>query len=95
MIKHRLNKKIIEQAMAEKKIGLFDLARLLGFSPQLTFYAINRGGKSFAPKIAKVLGIDSDSIIISYQCSLRRGVKRQATKSSNGGGYAEKPPLKG
>lgn len=69
MIKYRLNKEIIEQKMAEKKLGLFDLARILGFSPQLTYYAINHGSKSFAPKIGKALGIEPESIIIS----IRRG----------------------
>lgn len=64
MIKYRLNKEIIERAMAEKKIGLFDLARLLGWSPQLTHYAINHGSKSFASKIAQVLGIKESDLIM-------------------------------
>ena len=63
MIKYRLNKIRIEEEMGRRFLNLADLARLLGWSRQLTHHAINNGGKSFAPKIAAVLGVDPCEII--------------------------------
>lgn len=80
MIKHRLDKEKIELEMMRQHFGLVDLARLLGWSRQLTHHAINNGGKSFAPKIAKVLGIkDPGEIIISVV----KGGKRQDLESQS------------
>jgi len=65
MIKYRLNKDRIEEEMAARQLNLTDLSRLLGWSRQLTFHAINFGSKSFAPKIAKAIGVNPEDIIIS------------------------------
>jgi hypothetical protein len=50
-----------------------DLANALNWSYNKTHHAINNGGKSFAPKIAAVLGIEPESIITS----IRKGGPRQ------------------
>ncbi len=63
MIKYRLNRIKIEEEMEKRFLNLTDLARILGWSRQLTHHAINNGGKSFAPKIAAVLGLDPGEII--------------------------------
>ncbi len=73
MLKYRLDKIKIEEEMGRRFLNLADLARLLGWSRQLTHHAINNGGKSFAPKLAAVLGIEPESIIIS----VRKGGPRQ------------------
>ena len=73
MLKYRLNKIRIEEEMERRLLNLSDLARILGWSRQLTHHAINHGGKSFAPKIAAILGIEPESIITS----IRKGGPRQ------------------
>ena len=50
--------------MVRKNLNLVGLSRLLGFSRQLTHYAINHGSLSFALKIARALGIEPELIII-------------------------------
>ncbi len=77
MLKYRLNKNRIEEEMVKKGLNLTSLARLLGFSLPLTHYALNHGGASFAPKLAAVLGIEPESIIIS----VRKGAPRQDYQS--------------
>jgi len=63
MIKYRLNTQRIIEEMERRFLTVADLARLLGWSRQLAHHAINNGGKSFAPKLAAVLGIDPSEII--------------------------------
>lgn len=65
MLYYRLDKNRIENEMERQMLNYTDLARLLGWSRQLLFYAINHGSKSFAPKIAEALGIMPGEIIIS------------------------------
>ena len=64
MLKYRLNKNRIEEEMVKKNLNLTGLARLIGCSIQLTHYALNHGGVSFALKIARALGIEPEPIII-------------------------------
>ena len=65
MIKYRLNKNRIEEEMEKRLLNYGDLAHLLGWSRSLLYYAVNQGGKSFAPKIAEVLKIERGDIIFS------------------------------
>ena len=67
MLKYRLNKTRIEEEMVKKGLNLAALSRLLGWSRQLTHFAINHGGVSFALKISRILGIEPEEIIISVQ----------------------------
>jgi len=64
MLKFRLNKNRIEEEMVKKNLNLIGLARILGFSRQLTHYALNHGSLSFALKISRALGIEPELIII-------------------------------
>jgi hypothetical protein len=68
MIKYRLDKAKIEAEMEKAFLSHSDLARKLKWSRSLLSYAINRGSKSFAPKIAKALGItDANDIVVSIK----------------------------
>jgi lysophospholipase L1-like esterase len=65
MLIYRLNRIRIEEEMEKRAMNYTDLARLLGWSRQLVNYALYHGGKSFAPKIATVLGIEDPNEIIT------------------------------
>jgi transcriptional regulator with XRE-family HTH domain len=73
MIKYRLNKRKIEKVMERRNLSLSDLARLIGWSRQLAHYAINKGGKAFAPKIAVALGIEPGEIITASGEAMQPG----------------------
>ena len=82
MLKYRLNKNRIEEEMVKKNLNLTGLSRLIHCSIQLTHYALNHGGLSFALKISRALGIEPELIITpltkggplrqGYQLSLRK-----------------------
>ncbi len=65
MLKYRLDINRILEEMAKQQMNFSDLSRYLGWSRSLLHFAIFHGSKSFAPKIAKTLGIDPCEIIIS------------------------------
>ena len=80
MLKYRLNKNRINEELVSRGWNYTDLARFLGWSRSLLHYALNKGGKSFAPKLAAALGIKPESIIIS----VRKGGQRQELQSAAG-----------
>ena len=86
MLKYRLNKNRIEEEMVKKGLNLTGLARLLGFSLQLTHYALNHGGSSFALKISRTLGIEPGEILVSINH------KRRAKASSRGVAGGDRKP---
>lgn len=80
MLKYRLNKIRIEEEMVKKNLNLTGLSRLLGFSLQLTHYALNHGGASFALKISRVFGIEPELIITPF---VKGGPQRHDYQPSN------------
>ena len=61
--------------MVKKNLNLTGLSRLIHCSIQLTHYALNHGGLSFALKISRALGIEPELIItpLTKGGSLRQG----------------------
>jgi lambda repressor-like predicted transcriptional regulator len=65
MIKYRINKQRIEAELEKRLWNYTDLARKLGWSRSLLHWGINRGSRSFAPKIAAALDCKPEELVIT------------------------------